>query len=89
MNSLQKDFIEKFNSINFEQIKDHPNILIAANFWDEDRYQAAKTCYKFMRAIDDLIDNHKAEYKTITESEMCSTLHFPKSEVCNFCSEHP
>jgi len=69
MNSLQKDLIEKFNSINFKQIKDHPNILIAANFWDEDRYQAAKTCYKFMRAIDDLIDNHKAEYKTITESE--------------------
>ncbi len=52
-------YIERFNLINFNKIIDHPNILIAANFWDRDRFQAAKTCYQFMRAIDDLIDNHK------------------------------
>jgi len=69
MSPLHNEFIEKFNTINFEQIKDHPNILIAANFWDEDRYLAAKTCYKFMRAIDDLIDNYKADHKTIVEDE--------------------
>ncbi len=69
MNSLQHNFLETFDKINFEQIKDHPNILIAANFWDEDRYLAAKTCYKFMRAIDDLIDNHKSDHKTIAENE--------------------
>jgi phytoene/squalene synthetase len=62
-------FLEIFNSIDFEKIKDHPNILIAANFWDEERYQAAKTCYKFMRAIDDLIDDHKARNKRISEDE--------------------
>ncbi|MBN2524046.1 MAG: squalene/phytoene synthase family protein [Bacteroidales bacterium] len=46
--------------IDFEAIKDHPNILIAAGFWEEERFQAAKVCYQFMRKIDDLIDNRKA-----------------------------
>jgi phytoene/squalene synthetase len=69
MNSLQEQYIKIFNSIDFEQIKDHPNILIAARFWDEKRYDAAKICYKFMRTIDDLIDNHKAANKIISENE--------------------
>ncbi len=56
---------EIFNAIDFEKIVDHPNILIAAHFWDRERYEAAKTCYKFMRAIDDLIDNYKSEHKII------------------------
>lgn len=63
MNSQRDKFLEIFNSIDFNKIKDHPNILIAANFWDHDRFCAAKTCYKFMRAIDDLIDNYKAKNK--------------------------
>ncbi len=62
-------YIDRFNRINFNKIIDHPNILIAANFWDEDRYQAAKTCYKFMRAIDDLIDNHKSLKKGFSEDD--------------------
>jgi phytoene/squalene synthetase len=62
----QKDlFLEIFDSIDFQKIKDHPNILIAANFWDNDRFCAARICYKFMRAIDDLIDNYKAKNKLI------------------------
>jgi len=69
MNSQKDKFLEIFNSIDFDKIKDHPNILIAANFWDEERYCAAKICYKFMRAIDDMIDNHKAENKLIGPSE--------------------
>jgi len=68
--SLQPDnFIEIFNAIDFNKIKDHPNILIAANFWDEDRYGAARTCYKLMRAIDDLVDNYKTLHKVISENE--------------------
>jgi phytoene synthase len=47
-------------SIDFENIEKHPNILIAARFWDDKRYQAARVCYKFMRMIDDLIDDRKA-----------------------------
>jgi phytoene/squalene synthetase len=69
MNSQKDKFLEIYNAIDFHQIKDHPNILIAANFWSQERFCAAKTCYKFMRAIDDLIDNHKAKNKLIAENE--------------------
>jgi phytoene/squalene synthetase len=65
MNSPGDKFLEIFSSIDFNKINDHPNILIAANFWEADRFGAAKICYKFMRAIDDLIDNHKAKNKLI------------------------
>jgi phytoene/squalene synthetase len=68
-NPHREQFIEIFNSIDFNKIIDHPNILIAANFWDDDRYCAAKTCYRFMRAIDDLIDNHKAANRRIAAEE--------------------
>ena len=67
--SHKEQFIEIFNSIDFDKIIDHPNILIAANFWDEERFCAAKTCYRFMRKIDDLIDNHKAVNRMITAGE--------------------
>lgn len=63
------EYLEIFQSIDFEKIVDHPNILIAAHFWDKERYQAAKNCYKCMRAIDDLIDNHKTIHKTIQPNE--------------------
>ena len=69
MDTLTESYIEIFNSISFEKIKDHPNILIAARFWDDERYDSAKTCYKFMRAIDDLIDDHKASNIVIAENE--------------------
>jgi len=62
-----------FRSIDFDKIVDHPNILIAAHFWDDERYNAAKVCYKFMRAIDDLIDDYKSEHKTI---ELTEKAHF-------------
>ena len=65
----REEFIALFESIDFNKIIDHPNILIAANFWDEERYQAARSCYKFMRTLDDLIDNHKAEHNGITGDE--------------------
>jgi phytoene synthase len=69
MNSQKAKLFDIFESIDFHKIIDHPNILIAANFWEDDRYCAAKICYKFMRAIDDLIDNHKAENKMIAPDE--------------------
>jgi phytoene/squalene synthetase len=68
-NSYRENFIEKFNSIDFDNMLDHPNILIAAKFWDTERYCAAKVCYKFMRTIDDLVDNHKANKRSIAEEE--------------------
>jgi len=70
LSKSQKDlFLETFEAIDFDSIIDHPNILIAARFWEDDRYCAAKTCYKFMRMIDDLIDDHKAEKKLIEPGE--------------------
>jgi phytoene/squalene synthetase len=69
MNPQKELFSDIFNSIDFHSIMDHPNILIAARFWEEDRYCAAKTCYKFMRTIDDLVDNHKAANKIIAPGE--------------------
>lgn len=67
--TYRKQFLQIFDSIDFDSIIDHPNILIAASFWDYDRYCAAKTCYRFMRKIDDLIDNHKAANKSIAPEE--------------------
>jgi len=65
----REQFMGVFESIDFEKIIDHPNILIAANFWDNERYCAARTCYRFMRALDDLIDDHKAAHKGISQDE--------------------
>lgn len=62
-------YMEIFQSIDFDKIIDHPNILIAAHFWETERYEAAKSCYRFMRAIDDLIDNYKSEHHTIAQEE--------------------
>jgi len=69
MKSQLDTYLTIFNKLDFEKIIDHPNILIAANFWDEDRFLAAKSCYRFMRAIDDLIDNYKSDNQVIEEEE--------------------
>lgn len=59
--------LEKYISqIDFENIDKHPNILVAARIWDDSRYNAAKVCYKFMRMIDDHIDDRKAQEEAIS-----------------------
>jgi phytoene/squalene synthetase len=60
MDNLEAIITETLEKIDFHKIKDHPNILIAARFWEDDRYIAAKTIYRFMRHIDDMIDDRKA-----------------------------
>jgi len=70
---MDREINRIISSIDFENIQKHPNILIAASFWDEKRYHAAKVCYKFMRMIDDLIDNRKAlgvEISCIEQAEL-------------------
>jgi phytoene/squalene synthetase len=69
MNRELETYIRILDQLDFEKIVDHPNILIAANFWDEERFLAAKTCYLFMRAIDDMIDNYKSENHEIAAEE--------------------
>jgi len=65
MNEL---YLSLFEKIDFIRIIDHPNILIAAAFWSDERYRAAKICYKYMRGIDDMIDNYKSTHPVIDES---------------------
>ena len=62
MHNENQKYKELIESIDIGNIAKNPNILIAANFWDEERFQAAKTIYKFMRVIDDLIDDQKAKF---------------------------
>ncbi len=72
--SNQNDYLEILKSINYRNILKHPNILIAANFWEQDRYFAAKICYSFMRAVDDMIDNYKAENTIIEDCKKVELL---------------
>jgi phytoene/squalene synthetase len=65
----RKQALEILESIDFVQIKKHPNILIAAGFWEKERYRAAQVCYKYMRTLDDLIDDHKMEHILISPDE--------------------
>lgn len=69
VNEDKDKFLRIFESIDFGNITEHPNILIAARFWDAERYRAACVCYKFMHTIDDLIDNYKAENQVIGEND--------------------
>jgi phytoene synthase len=54
------------NGIDITNIDKHPNILIAASYWEEDRQNAAKICYRFMREIDDLVDDEKSRAVTLS-----------------------
>lgn len=63
------DLQQKFSAIRFEEITHHPNILIAAAFWDEERYQAARECYRIMRYIDDLVDDRKSLHRQILPAD--------------------
>jgi len=69
MDSQKEKFLQIFNSIDFQRINYHPNILIAAGFWEPERFSAAEIFYKFMRRIDDMIDNYKVSHKTIAQPD--------------------
>jgi len=56
-------------SFQFEKVNKHANILIAASFWEKDRYEAAQICYQFMRKIDDMIDDRKALIDSLDDCE--------------------
>ena len=62
-------FIDFTQKPDFQQILTNPILDIAARFWEDDRYDAFRTCYRSMRIIDDLIDERKAADKRISDEE--------------------
>jgi phytoene synthase len=60
---------EIIRRIDLDSFRDHPNILIAANLWEEERFKAALKCYKFMRMADDMIDDRKALSEALSYME--------------------
>lgn len=54
----------------FHEVLTNPILDIAARFWDEERYEAFKVCYRSMRIIDDLIDDRKATGRRISKVEI-------------------
>jgi len=65
-NTNHFDFARK---LNFQQVFTKPILDIAAQFWEDERHDAAKICYRSMRVVDDLIDNRKAVAHRISEVE--------------------
>jgi len=49
----------QIKDIDFQKILTNPILDIAAHFWEDERYDAFKTCYKSMRILDDLVDNNR------------------------------
>ena len=57
------------DELDFRQVLKNPILDIAARLWEDERYEAFKTCYRSMRAIDDLVDGVKSQGGTLSESE--------------------
>ncbi len=62
--------IDFASEIEFDKILTNPILDIAARFWEKDRYEAFKVCYRSMRVIDDLVDFRKASGEELSESEI-------------------
>jgi phytoene/squalene synthetase len=55
------DFVKK---LDYQLVLSNPILDIAAQSWEKERYEASKVCYKFMRVVDDLVDDAKASGKS-------------------------
>lgn len=60
------DFVE---NLDFSQILTNPILDIAARFWEDERYEAFRVCYRSMRVLDDLVDDRKSSGEPITDLE--------------------
>jgi phytoene/squalene synthetase len=69
MKAPNTDHLGFYQDSDYRQILSNPILDIAARFWEDERYNAFKICYQSMRAVDDLIDNRKATFRKLLESE--------------------
>ncbi len=69
VNSMSADDFNFTDEIDFSKVLKNPILDIAARLWEDDRYEAFRTCYRSMRAIDDLIDGVKSQGGTPSEAE--------------------
>ena len=69
MNPVSADYFDFTDEIDFSEVLKNPILDIAARLWEDERYEAFKTCYRSMRAIDDMIDGAKSQGGTSSEAE--------------------
>jgi phytoene/squalene synthetase len=69
VDSVSADDFNFTDELDFRQVLKNPILDIAACLWEDERYDAFKTCYLSMRAIDDLVDGVKSQGGTLSEAE--------------------
>jgi phytoene/squalene synthetase len=69
MDDINSNYLDFTKTEDFNQILTNPILDIAARFWEKERYEAFRICYRSMRIIDDLIDDRKATGEKITKIE--------------------
>ena len=69
VDSVSAEYLNFTDEFDFRQVLKNPILDIAARLWEDERYAAFKTCYRSMRAIDDLVDGVKSQGGTLSEVE--------------------
>lgn len=69
MDDINSTYLNFTKTEDFNQILSNPILDIAARFWEKERYEAFRICYRSMRIIDDLIDDRKATGEEISKEE--------------------
>jgi phytoene/squalene synthetase len=69
VDSLSADDFNFTEELDFRKVLKNPILDIAARLWEDERYEAFRTCYRSMRAIDDMVDGVKSQGATLSEAE--------------------
>ncbi len=70
MTSQKLTKLDFLPDVDFDDILTNPILDIAARFWDNDRYDAFRICYRSMRLIDDLVDDRKSSGEKMSATEL-------------------
>jgi phytoene/squalene synthetase len=69
MSADRKNELDFSLDLDFEAILTNPILDIAARFWENERYEAFRVCYRSMRVVDNLVDDRKATGQRLSKSE--------------------